>query len=68
MRDRVAQFYEGWKNYSFPNKETEFLSNKRMKICKQCEYFTPKGRCRKCGCFMVAKSRSKRARCPLRLW
>jgi len=64
----LQNFYEGWMNYAFPSKEADELSKKRVAICKKCNHFTKRGRCRKCGCFMVAKSRAKQAKCPIKLW
>ena len=68
MDKKLGQIFEGWKNVAFPNPETEKLSKERMKICIDCEHFTPKGRCKKCGCFMIAKTRTKKASCPIKLW
>lgn len=66
--DTLKNFYEGWMNYVFPNKDADELSKKRFAICKKCEHLTKMGRCRKCGCFMEAKSRAKKTKCPINLW
>ena len=41
----------------------------RMDICKSCEWFRPKTQtCKKCGCFMAAKSMLLNAKCPIGKW
>lgn len=41
----------------------------RMQICDSCEDFNSKTtQCRKCGCFMSAKTRLKTASCPVGKW
>ena len=44
------------------------LQNARMAICRACPELTTLTRCRKCGCFMVAKVKLKGAKCPLEKW
>ena len=68
MKNKIGAFYEGWKNYVISDPEIEVLSKKRLDICKKCDHYTTKGRCRKCGCIMAAKTRSKRTKCPIKLW
>jgi len=41
----------------------------RMDICKTCDWFRPKTQtCKKCGCFMAAKSMLLNAKCPIGKW
>ena len=41
----------------------------RMKICLQCEHFLKMTKqCKKCGCFMVIKTRLPNATCPIGKW
>lgn len=43
------------------------ISQQRMIICKNCEYYTTllkKSRCSICGCFLKAKTSLKDQRCP----
>ncbi len=68
VSDDLKNIYFGWKNYIVPNKEIEKIANKRLKICYECKHFTLRGRCKKCGCFMNAKTRAKKAKCPLKYW
>lgn len=42
---------------------------KRMDICKQCEFFEPIfGRCKKCGCFLKVKTMFRTQACPIGKW
>lgn len=48
--------------------ETE-LSKNRMSICNSCEYFfKPTKQCKKCGCFMPAKTMLEKSKCPIEKW
>lgn len=41
----------------------------RMNICKQCEYFNDYLKtCRKCGCFLILKTKISFFHCPLGKW
>jgi hypothetical protein len=41
----------------------------RYDICKSCQhFFSPTTTCKKCGCFMVVKTRIPMAMCPIRKW
>ena len=54
-----------------PNTEwaEEYLSNERYSICKSCpELIKLTKQCKKCGCFMVAKTKLQLATCPLGKW
>lgn len=45
------------------------LSDKRYEICKSCpEFFNPTKQCKKCGCFMTAKTKYEAAKCPIGKW
>lgn len=42
---------------------------RRMSLCHGCEFFIQDDkRCTKCGCFMEAKTRLKKAFCPVHKW
>lgn len=58
----------GWTNYVFPNKEVEEVAKKRLKICCGCDKISDRNYCKICHCFMPAKVRSLKSKCPLRLW
>ena len=40
----------------------------RMEICKSCPFMSDDQRCGKCGCFLPAKTRVKKASCPIGKW
>ena len=41
----------------------------RMKICLQCEHFLKMTKqCKKCGCFMIIKTRLPNSTCPIDKW
>ncbi len=67
---RLAEIWDGWKNFFFPDKEIKILSKKRMEICANCEHAskTVYLHCDKCGCYIPAKARSKDSNCPVGLW
>lgn len=55
------------------NPNTEMLSeedaNLRYSICKECpELIKLTKQCKKCGCFMAAKTKIKLATCPIGKW
>jgi hypothetical protein len=61
------------KPWDLLNPKTEFVteevSNERYSICKGCpEFVNLTKQCKKCGCFMVAKTRLEAATCPLGKW
>ncbi len=41
----------------------------RLNICRACpELLTLTNQCKKCGCFMAAKTKLENAKCPLGKW
>jgi hypothetical protein len=55
------------------NTETEWaseeLSTNRYEICQSCpELIKLTKQCKKCGCFMVAKTKLQKASCPIGKW
>jgi len=47
----------------------EETRNKRLSICQSCEHlFKPTNTCKKCGCFMVAKTWIGPVSCPIGKW
>lgn len=54
-----------------PNTEwvSSDISDKRLSICNTCpELIKLTTQCKKCGCFMKAKTKLKNATCPLLKW
>lgn len=69
MSNILLEIYDGWKNYVFENPIVEAEAKKRIALCVDCEHFkTSNKTCMKCGCFMVAKTRSPRSSCPVGKW
>lgn len=73
--DLLKEIYGGWKKVVFPTKKTEELAKKRIKICLQCKkddgtpmMSSTTKRCGICKCFMPAKVRNEKSRCPLGKW
>lgn len=45
------------------------ISEQRLEICKGCpELIQLTSQCKKCGCFMPAKTKLDAAKCPLGKW
>ena len=60
--------FTDWLNPSTP-RTSEDIAESRLKICQTCEFFKKNGsRCKKCGCFMKAKTSLEQARCPVGKW
>ncbi len=48
---------------------TNDIINQRLSTCNACQEFVRStSQCRQCGCFMSAKTRLKKASCPLGKW
>lgn len=72
--------WEQWKNNLGPtrpwdlvNPNSERVSEEnasaRYEICKACpELIKLSKQCKKCGCFMYAKTKLKEASCPINKW
>ncbi len=67
---RLAEIYEGWKNYTFPNSKVEDEAKKRIEICINggCGKLKANNYCALCGCYMPAKVRSPKSHCRLKKW
>lgn len=64
----LKEIYDGWKNLAFPNDEVEKMAKERIEVCAECEFLTQRKTCEKCGCYMPAKTRSPRSKCPKNKW
>lgn len=65
---KLEEIYSGWKNLTFKNPEIEDMSRKRIKICAVCNKLRNNNTCKICGCYIPAKVRSPKSRCPLAKW
>ncbi len=64
ITDSVGEIAQG--NNIFCSQE---IINQRLAVCKACpEFIAMTSQCRKCGCFMSAKTRLRTASCPIDKW
>lgn len=69
----IGQIVEGHTNNLLSKagmlpEDMEALANQRLDVCKTCEKFTASQTCAQCGCFMPAKTKALKAKCPLGKW
>ena len=58
-----------WDLLKKENYTNEEIAQARFDECKKCEFlFQKTNTCKKCGCFMVAKTKLKNATCPIGKW
>ena len=67
FKKKLKEIMYVWLNVAFPNQTAERLHIIRALICSQCE-FNIKNVCKKCGCPLIAKTRSVKSTCPLKKW
>ena len=65
---RLNEIYVGWKNVAFKNPEIEEVAKNRAKICVLCKNLRGNNTCKICGCYIPAKIRSPKSKCPINLW
>lgn len=65
--NKLEEIITGWKNVAFENKEVENIAFERAKICASCP-FNEANSCTKCGCPLIAKTRSPKSKCPEGKW
>jgi hypothetical protein len=48
---------------------SEEVQNSRLNLCRGCEHLIKlTTQCKKCGCFMAAKTKLEKAECPIGKW
>ena len=58
-----------WDLFNGSPRSPEEVAQYRLEICKGCDFFRPRTQtCKKCGCFMAAKSMLQNAKCPIGKW
>jgi hypothetical protein len=58
-----------WDLFNGSPRSPEEVAAHRLEICKGCDFFRPMTQtCKKCGCFMAAKSMLANAKCPVGKW
>lgn len=67
---KLSEIYDGWKNYVFPTPEMELKAKERISVCvkNECNKFRTNNTCSICGCYMPAKVRSPKSKCPINKW
>ena len=58
-----------WDLFNGSPRSPEEVAQYRLEICNGCEFFRKTTQtCKKCGCFMKAKSMLLNAKCPIGKW
>lgn len=65
---KLSEIVVGWINYINKDPLIEKLAEDRFNVCLKCPQLKSNNKCRKCGCYMVAKTRSPKSKCPLDKW
>lgn len=67
---KLSEIYEGWENLVFKSPKIEELAKKRVVICvgNKCGNLNEYNVCIKCWCYIPAKVRSPKQKCPEKLW
>lgn len=74
LKSKISQLKEKHENDSISSiietiKIDEETRNERFNMCISCEHlFKLTNTCKKCGCFMTAKTWLKNASCPIKKW
>ncbi len=75
MKSRWDEYKEknGSTVFDLLNPKTQYADDEtastRYDTCKGCEHFTQHTKqCKKCGCFMVVKTKIQQSKCPLGKW
>lgn len=68
MLDKFNEIVLGWKNIVFKSEEVEKMAKDRLLSCLKCQYITKRKTCSKCGCYIPAKVRSEKSKCPKNYW
>lgn len=71
--ERIVEKEKVARPWDFLNPNTEYaddaLASGRYEICKSCpELIKATKQCKKCGCFMAAKTKLAHATCPIGRW
>ena len=73
MIKKLSEIAKGYTNLVkskllLTSQEEEELAEVRMNVCNACEFKSKMNTCKKCGCYLPAKTKSKDSKCPLSLW
>lgn len=64
---KLKEIVDGWTHVIVKDAATEVEALQRAKICALCPY-NKNNKCKKCGCPLIAKTRSKNSKCPEGKW
>jgi hypothetical protein len=66
---KVQEIINGWTNYTFKNSKIELIAKNRAEYCANCDKLNQNfNTCKICGCYIPAKIRSTKSKCPLNKW
>lgn len=65
---KLQEIISGWKNYTFKNPEIENIAKNRAELCSNCSQLRNNNTCKLCGCYIPAKVRSIKSKCPIKKW
>ena len=69
MHQKLKNIYNGWKNFIFPDEETEKIAKERAVECAGCKYLSSRFTvCKLCKCYIPAKIRVLDEQCPIKKW
>jgi hypothetical protein len=73
FKDKLTQINQSTKNRAVElisvMKIDEEIRTTRLDLCLSCEHlFKPTQNCKKCGCFVQAKTWLKESSCPIKKW
>lgn len=66
---KLQEIINGWTNYAIKNPQIEKLAKERAEFCVDCSQLKNNtNSCKICGCYIPAKIRSTKSKCPLKKW
>lgn len=65
--NKFKEIINGWSNVIWEKPEVEKMAMDRALVCSTC-LSNVDNKCKECGCFLVAKTRSEYSKCPLSKW
>lgn len=69
LKQRMSEVNAAIQDVVDENIATDAVKEERMDICRACDhYFAPTNQCKKCGCFLKAKTAVNAFSCPIDKW
>lgn len=70
---KLKEIIDGWTHLIVKDSVTESTATERSEECDKCESLSTLSggfylHCKKCGCYIPAKIRSKNSKCPENRW